>query len=179
MSPRRFLEAAKLAELADRLAACLGPSMLAEDAPKPDSLPLAAWHAMNALQRVAELLPDGQLADEPDARFESLTDLAARGEGIVQATIDTLIAEGHAEPVVKPTAVDGHAGATTKPEAALLRLEFPGEEPFAFPLTRSPDTRLRLGEDAESKLHRLDPAAREAVAAAVAEVAHVMVSALS
>lgn len=65
MPERSPLPAGKLSDLADRVAAQLGPAMLAEDAPEPDPLVVAAWHAMNALQRVAELLPGGQLAGNP------------------------------------------------------------------------------------------------------------------
>lgn len=98
MPEPHLLHAARLADLADRLAAQLGASMLAEDAPEPDPLTLAAWHAMNALQRVAGLLPDGDLRDAPILRERSLHDLLARGQGIVATATEALAAEGFARP---------------------------------------------------------------------------------
>jgi hypothetical protein len=181
MPERRSPDATKPADLADRLAACLGPSMLAEDASNPDPLTVAAWHAMNALQRVVELLPDGRLAHEPDARFEGLTELAARGEGIVQATMDTLIAEGHTDPIVGKPDGHEHSGATTKPDTATLELSFPDEPRISLLLTRRRGSvqALQVSGPGESTLKNLEPAEREAVTAAVAEVAHALVSALS
>jgi len=98
MPERIPLDAGRLADLAERVAAHLGPAMLAEDAPEPPPLAQAAWHAMNALQRVAEQLPGGQLAGEPDTRLRSLNDLASHGESIVQAAMECLITEGYSAP---------------------------------------------------------------------------------
>lgn len=152
--------------------------MLAEDAPRPDSLTLAAWHAMNALQRVVELL---QLPDEPDARFASLTDLAARGEGIVQATIDTLIAEGHGDPIVERATGHGHPEAASKVDSAALQLSFPGGQIVSVRMARyaGAGDLLQLAGPSDAVLENLDPAMREAATAAVAEIAHVLVSRLS
>ncbi|MFI5590053.1 hypothetical protein ACIA5G_33750 [Amycolatopsis sp. NPDC051758] len=177
MPERSLIDAAKLADLADRLAACLGPSMRAEDAPRPDSLTLAAWHAMNALHRVVELL---QLPDEPDARFASLTDLAARGEGIVQATLDTLIAEGHGDPIVERAAGHGHPEAASKVDATALQLSFPGGQTVSLRMARhaGADNILQLAGPSHAVVENLDPATREAATATVAEIAHVLVSKL-
>lgn len=120
----------KLSDLADRVAAQLGPAMLAEDAPEPDPLVVAAWHAMNALQRVAELLPGGQLAGEPDTRLRSLNDLASRGEHIVQAAMESLIAEGHDAPVIERSGPPD----TAKLETATLHLTFTGDQALSLEL---------------------------------------------
>ncbi|MEV6900276.1 hypothetical protein [Amycolatopsis sp. NPDC051372] len=88
--------AARLSELTGRLAAQLRPSMPADDAPPPGPLTLAAWHAVNTVQRVAELLPDGDLRDAPLMRERSLNDLLAHGESIVAAAREALAAEGFA-----------------------------------------------------------------------------------
>lgn len=111
MPEPHLLRAARLGDLADWLAAQLGASMLAEDAPEPDPLTLAAWHA-KALQRVAELLPDGDLRDAPILRERSLNDLLARGQGIIAAATEALAAEGFARPG------DGQADSTPEASAA-------------------------------------------------------------
>ncbi|QYN18967.1 hypothetical protein [Amycolatopsis sp. DSM 110486] len=112
MSEPQLPHAARLSELAGGLAAQLGPSMLAEDAPPPDPLTLAAWHAVNTVQRVAELLPDGDLRDAPLMRERSLNDPLAHGESIAAAAREALAAEGFARPG------DGQADRTPDPSAA-------------------------------------------------------------
>jgi hypothetical protein len=181
MPEPRLIEAAHLADLADRLAARLGPAILAEDAPEPDPLTLAAWHAMNALQRVAELVPGGRLAGEPDARLASLTDLAGRGEGIVQAALDSLIAEGRAAPVVERPGDRETASAPERPETVTVQMSFLSGEGVSLALER--DARsgnlLHATRPGASVLKQLDPATRQVVTAAVAELAHVLITALA
>jgi hypothetical protein len=177
MPERVPLPAGKLSDLADRLAAQLGPAMLAEDAPEPDPLVVAAWHAMNALQRVAELLPDGQLTGEPTSRLRSLNDLASRGENIVQATMERLIAEGYGSPVVERSGPRD----TAKLDTATVHLSFTGDQALSLELEggNRPGEPMRLAGRSTSALRELDSPARRAVTAAVAEIAHVLVAALS
>ncbi|WP_328617128.1 hypothetical protein OHS18_12815 [Amycolatopsis sp. NBC_00355] len=177
MPERSPLPAGKLSDLADRVAAQLGPAMLAEDASEPDPLVVAAWHAMNALQRVAELLPGGQLAGEPDTSLRSLNDLASRGENIVQAAMESRIAEAYDAPVVERSGPPD----TAKRETATVHLTFAGDRALLLELEgcAQPGEPVRLAGRSTSALRQLDSLARQAVTAAVAEIAHVLVSTLS
>jgi hypothetical protein len=181
MPERIPLDARRLADLAERVAAHLGPAMLAEDAPEPPPLAQAAWQAMNALQRVAELLPDGQLAGEPDTRLRSLNDLASHGETIVQAAMECLIAEGHSAPVVKRPGDGPGTNDAARPEAATIDISFTRGSTLSLELEGDlrPGELLRLAGRSDSALRDLDPHARQAATAAVAEIAYVLVSALS
>ncbi len=181
MPERIPLDAGRLADLADRVAAHLGPAMLAEDAPEPPPLVQAAWHAMNALQRVAELIPGGQLAGEPDTRLRSLNDLASHGETIVEAAMECLIAEGYGAPVVKRPGYAPDPTDAVRPEAATIDISFTQGSTLSLELEGGlrPGEPLNLTGRSNAVLRDLDPPARRTATAAVAEIAYVLVTALS